>query len=170
MKQELEDKLINTFPELYRVHGYSSYDKPHTVGFAVGDGWFQILWNLSEKITTHLKQTYKMSSSLKELSKEEKEYCILHPLGIAITDIKEKYATLRYYYNGGDDVVSALVNEAENLSSVTCETCGQPGIVVGRGWYRTTCYDCCDDELKEDYIKRSKENEEREEAERPETD
>lgn len=169
MKKELENKLIQAFPELYRVHGYCVIERGLTpVYFAVGDGWFNLLWDLSEKITDHLKATY-IPPKMTEMS-EGKDDVVLHPLGIAITDIKEKYAGLRYYYNGGDDIVDKFVSEAEELSYKTCEKCGNPGEVIGTGWYTTRCNDCMTPEERIQNEKRKKEDQAREDAERNETD
>jgi hypothetical protein len=53
--------------------------------------------------------------------------------------VKEKYGTLRFYYDGGDLYIDGLANMAESISAVTCEVCGNPGKLVGGGWVRTLC-------------------------------
>ncbi len=59
---------------------------------------------------------------------------------VVVTQVKEKFGTLRFYYTGGGDrYVDGLVGMAEEMSSVTCETCGAPGKLRGRGWYYTAC-------------------------------
>lgn len=55
------------------------------------------------------------------------------------TQIKEKFGTLRMYYEGGDDTTSAIVSFAENMSETTCEVCGDVGQVYGGGWISTLC-------------------------------
>jgi len=55
------------------------------------------------------------------------------------TQVKEKYGTLRFYYDGGDLYIDGLANMAESMSAVTCEVCGNPGKLVGGGWVRTLC-------------------------------
>ncbi len=58
---------------------------------------------------------------------------------VVVTQVKEKFGTLRFYHGGGDQFVDGLVSMAEAMSSVTCETCGAPGKSRGRGWYYTAC-------------------------------
>jgi len=72
------------------------------------------------------------------------------------TQVKEKYGTLRFYYEGGDDFIDGLSQMAEAMSAVTCEVCGSPGKTLGGGWIRTLCkthaeeqgYDWDDEENK----------------------
>jgi hypothetical protein len=60
------------------------------------------------------------------------------PQVVAI-QVKEKFGTLRFYYSGGDDVVSGIERMAESMSAVTCETCGAPGVTRSGGWIQTLC-------------------------------
>jgi hypothetical protein len=56
-----------------------------------------------------------------------------------LTQVKEKYGTLRFYTSGGDDAVERYVEFAEYFSSRLCEDCGAPGNLRGGGWLRTLC-------------------------------
>lgn len=58
-----------------------------------------------------------------------------------ITDIKEKYGTLRVYVHNSNETVDALISFAEGMSGVTCEACGKPGFTDGEGWVKTYCMD-----------------------------
>jgi hypothetical protein len=58
---------------------------------------------------------------------------------VVAMQVKEKFGTLRFYYSGGDDFVSGAERMAESMSSVTCETCGSPGITRQGGWIQTLC-------------------------------
>lgn len=53
--------------------------------------------------------------------------------------VKEKFGTLRFYYSGGDDIVSGIVRMADSMSEVMCEECGAPGVTRSGGWIRTLC-------------------------------
>lgn len=55
--------------------------------------------------------------------------------------VKEKFGTLRFYIGEGSEEMWDRIRQAEEESAVTCETCGQPGEVVGRGWYYAACPD-----------------------------
>ena len=58
---------------------------------------------------------------------------------VVAVQVKEKFGTLRFYYSGGNEYVSGLVAMAESMSGVTCERCGTPGRLQGRGWIKTLC-------------------------------
>ena len=111
MSPDKQQQLYDAFPTLY---------KQRHQGFECGDGWFQLLWDLSEKLTQFK--------------------------GVEVTQVKSKYGSLRYYYDTpasmADNVqvmVSDLVEEAEAKSAETCETCGEPGELYPVGWYYTAC-------------------------------
>jgi len=72
-----------------------------------------------------------------------------------IAQIKEKFGTLRYYYdyNFPDDldyedqrirmdIMDAVVSYQERHSEHTCEYCGQLGSLRKRGWLKTMCNSC----------------------------
>ncbi len=58
---------------------------------------------------------------------------------IRVTQIKEKFGTLRFYTNWSNDELDKLIQEAEDLSGETCETCGEPGTLNTQGWRFTAC-------------------------------
>ena len=58
---------------------------------------------------------------------------------VVAEQVKEKFGTLRFYYRGGDEYVRGVVDMAENMSSITCEACGNPGECIDGGWIRTLC-------------------------------
>ncbi len=58
---------------------------------------------------------------------------------VVVDQVKEKFGTLRFYYHGGDDTIDGMVRMAESMSAFTCEKCGAPGKMRGRGWIYTAC-------------------------------
>ena len=58
---------------------------------------------------------------------------------VRIRQVKEKFGTLRFYYYGGDEYISGLVDMAEGMSARTCEECGAPGAIRTGGWIKTLC-------------------------------
>jgi len=58
---------------------------------------------------------------------------------VVAVQVKEKFGTLRFYFNGGDDHIDGLVAMAEGMSSVTCEECGVPGKLRKGSWVQTLC-------------------------------
>lgn len=90
-------------------------------GFACGPGWWPMIETLCAVIQSHIDQS--------------KGECPQ----VVIEQIKEKFGTLRFYYQGGDEFVSGAVWLAESLSAGICEDCGAPGKRVSDGWVRTLC-------------------------------
>lgn len=131
MNQENVDYLKKVFPELY--DNENKYG-----GFAIGDGWFNIINHLSINIQSHMKWKNKNSE-------------VVPP--VVVQQIKEKFGGLRYYFDGGDDYIHGLVSMAESMAGITCEECGSPGKSRNGGWIRTLC-----DKHEEEYQIRRKQN------------
>jgi hypothetical protein len=53
--------------------------------------------------------------------------------------IKEKFGSLRMYYDGGDARAAGIVDMAETLSSCSCEVCGAPATTQPGRWVSTLC-------------------------------
>ena len=137
MKQELEQSLILKYP-----HIFQDVDKPMQVscmywGIAVGDGWFNILSNVCEKITEH-ENTPEILEKIKN-----KEYD-----KVKAQQIKEKFGGLRFYISGGDEKIRSFIDEVEKSSWKICEECSQPGKQTKSGWIRTLCEKCADERYK----------------------
>ena len=59
---------------------------------------------------------------------------------VTIGQIKSKYGTLRFYYDGGDETIRGMVIFAELLSESVCEETGGKGIPCSKGgWWATLC-------------------------------
>ena len=127
MKVEYTDYLKQVYPELY--DNGNKYG-----GFAIGDGWFNIINQLSQNIQHHLKW-------------KNKDAEVVPP--VVIEQIKEKFGSLRFYYQGGDEYIAGLVSMAESMAGVTCEDCGSIGESRNGGWIRVLC-----DEHEAEYQKR----------------
>jgi hypothetical protein len=61
---------------------------------------------------------------------------------VDITQVKEKYGTLRFYILGGSDEVYNKIEDICARSALICEECGNAGKTVDLGWYFTLCSDC----------------------------
>ena len=62
--------------------------------------------------------------------------------GVEILQIKEKFGTLRFYVGGASDEIHDAIDEAERLSEITCERCGEPGTLRRNSWLATLCDKC----------------------------
>jgi len=110
MKLEYKDKLLNSFPKIY----------PSDFYFECDEGWFDLLFDLSSQI-----QKYCDEGKCQQ---------------VVALQVKEKFATLRFYHSGGDEYVYKLIDEAEAKSADTCEVTGGYGILHRKGYYyKTLC-------------------------------
>ena len=116
MNSEHSKYLVKTFPTLYQNYGGDMRETCMCWGFECGDGWFDLIKELSEK---------------------------LEPLGIVAAQVKEKFGSLRFYTMGEPieiaDKVDALIDKAEDKSLETCEVCGEPGELNDGGWLSVRC-------------------------------
>ena len=65
------------------------------------------------------------------------------PFGVSVSQVKEKYGSLRIYINGGGTILFDALDEILNKSTMTCEKCGKPGSTRwDLGWVLTLCDDC----------------------------
>jgi len=89
-------------------------------GLECDSGWYPLLDSLFEKIgKTNPKPDFE------------------------IIQVKEKYGSLRVYTNYSTDEIEKLIDDAENLSCITCENCGVEGqLYVRGGWFKTLCDKC----------------------------
>jgi hypothetical protein len=114
-RQQLQDK----YPFLRAT---SIQEGLMAFGFECADGWLPIL----EKLFERFQELVDKEGSANRFR---------------VTQVKEKYGTLRVYHNGGD-AYEAFVDKAEALSEVTCELCGQQGMIRDDGWVMVRCDRC----------------------------
>jgi ribosomal protein L37AE/L43A len=121
MNKENTRKLIDMFPKLYHGYTKSMTESLMCFGFECGDGWFDLIKELSQKIT--------------EIDPEGECKAV---------QVKEKFGTLRFYTFGSNDQISNLIVEYEEKSAHVCEDCGSNINVKtsGEGWIRSLCEEC----------------------------
>lgn len=63
--------------------------------------------------------------------------------GMMVTDVKDKYASLRIYAFGNDKI-DEIIKKATRECSETCESCGSKDSVeiCGKHWYYNLCIKC----------------------------
>lgn len=135
MKSAHIQALIKDFPHLYR-NAREGKESPMYWGFAVGDGWYQILYELSANI-----EALALAGGLDPQSGKWP----------TATTVKEKFGNLRYHlYCTTDLDFQKLIKEAAAKADVTCELCGKPGHMFTANWYYVGC-DAC--EARKDKIR-----------------
>ena len=108
-------KTSKRIQEILEPYYGSNKEDGYFIGAAFGPGWNDIVLDLHNKLV-----------------KEYPDYFI--------AQIKEKFSTLRYYTGGVSDKGYEYINEAEQLSAITCEECGRPGKLRDDGsWLLTLC-------------------------------
>jgi len=128
MTEEKTQYLFNGYPEIFAGKDAPITQNLMAFGFECSDGWFGIVDDLCSKIMEHCKtNNVDVPKALQ---------------------VKEKYASLRFYVVSADDTVYNLIDNAEKQSTKTCEICGKEGKERNLdGWFQTLCEDC--------YIKRN---------------
>ena len=131
MREELDNALCVKYPKIFAQRNASMMETAMCWGFCCGDGWYDILDSLCNQIQHHI--------DWKQEQKEKYnrgEGCAQ----VVAVQVKEKFGGLRFYYDGGDNVIDGMVRMAESWASHTCETCGDKGKhrVTG-GWHYVAC-------------------------------
>lgn len=135
MKEELERKLSEKYPQFF-----SDSKKPPTeslmcFGCDHGDGWYHLIEAICRMVDQHVRNGG---------WKHEEPYRFLQ--------IKEKYAGLRVYDHGSDEYIKGLIDMAESMSYRICEVCGDAGSMHRSGmWVKTLCGDCAEKHNYEKY-------------------
>lgn len=110
--EEFASRMTERFPKMFE----GKYG-----GFACGPGWWPMIESLCEVIQGHIDHS--------------KGICPQ----VTVEQIKEKFGTLRFYVQGGDEYTNGAISLAENLSAGMCEECGAPGKRTSEGWIKTLC-------------------------------
>jgi RNA polymerase-binding transcription factor DksA len=125
------DKLHKDFSILFRHEVYPS----------CGDGWFDLVYETSQKIENVIKNSRDF-----DMDEDFLPY---------VVQIKEKFAGLRYYISNGNNEIFNIINEAEQKSYSICEDCGTKENVIGykplteqSKWYFTLCENCREKQTK----------------------
>lgn len=159
-RQKAWDALVQSCPLLF--DGKDSYY------FACGSGWHDLLKELClklEALIAAMPEKDRYYDWEDGSPREERTF--------TVAQVKEKFATLRFYMSGYPDGADDLIAEAEVQSAKTCESCGQPGEPRKTGWIKTYCNAHYEDYLQEQEARRErnvKERAEREAAKKADAD
>lgn len=177
MKRELDEQLCKIAPTLFGDRHADMRNTALCWGFACGDGWYGLLEEAATKLEplckaelvkyAHLEKVwykyvrkaigftvhvpfvfhtlYKVADKLTSMYNNPIYWYGGPPRA---SQIKEKFGMLRFYMTHQTDEMSAIIVKAESQSSKTCEECGKPGKLRGRGWSYTRCAPCWKKEPK----------------------
>lgn len=128
MKAELEKKLFEKYPDIFRQKNLPPQQTAMCWGIECGDGWFDIIDKLCSCISMLVNLT---------------------GMRVEATQVKEKFASLSFYVDIRDvpgnflsiaHIIFDLTEIAEVFSRMTCEICGKPGeLSKDLNWYKTLC-------------------------------
>lgn len=144
---EFDQMMCRKFPSIFADRNKPMNETCMCWGFDVGPGWYPILLDLCTKIDV---------------------LCRLSGCQVVADQVKEKYATLRFYFHTLppqdtpedkiypddaciiDDIVQDVVNQAESKTGMTCEKCGEYGERRVFGCYHVTLCHAHTDEMAVD--------------------
>jgi|688.fasta_scaffold354497_2 hypothetical protein len=131
MTPELDQHIIEKYPLIF--------SQPCDIG--INDGWFDIIDMLCANIQNRIDNAVTQRQYAIEWNEDvndpdfewtkfgEREERKVPELveQVVAKQIKEKFGTLRFYYDGGDDYIRGLEAMAASMTSRICEQCGCPG-------------------------------------------
>lgn len=146
MLEELENKIYEIAPILYKQKDLDETVTCMCWGFECPDAWFDIIFELSKKL--------------------ENINCKLAKFNVEInaSQVKEKYGTLHFYYdvvyktkltNNDDRLVKQYIHRindeimiAEQKTEKICAICGNPATTCTTGYILYLCEKCKNKEEK----------------------
>ncbi len=116
MTPQNTQKLFEVFPPLYRGRFKPVEQSMMLYGFDdCGDGWFDLLWSLSEAIENTARQ-----QGLEPHSNTWPE----------VIQVKKKLEYLRFYLKNVSEAMWTLIDEGVMTAEQTCEVYGAPGSLI----------------------------------------
>ena len=138
MKPELQNKLYEKYPQIFCQKDLSMQETCMCWGIDVEEGWYNILNTLCSIIQQHIDYINGLDENSRKMRTGNKEQIFQ----VEASQVKEKFGTLRFYTDGTDETVNALIDMAERMSACTCEDCGGAGKLTGKSWLSTLCDSC----------------------------
>ena len=136
---DLVKGMVNYFPFLLPHNRWTDevsedYDYTYNEFDCMPDGWA-------------IAFGYEMLCELREALIEDN---YLHKY--RVTQIKEKFGSLRWYDFGASDKVYEIIRKYSNLSREVCINCGKPAKYESVGWTSYVCEDCAKLHTWQQYI------------------
>lgn len=137
MDLHLQAELFQKHPRIFRKHNGAVGERETPLdyrGIECGNGWVKLVDTLAAAFERHIDDLQAQGVSRDNWPRA--------------VQIKEKFGTLRFTTNGGntvgtaDEVLMEAKTAAVGYSEVTCETCGNPGVMQRTGWLKVCCAQC----------------------------
>ena len=131
MKKELQNKLYEKYPKIFKQRELDRTVTAMCYGIACGDGWYTLIDEMCGNIQNRIENVNR--------GKPEEEH-----IDCQATQVKEKFGGLRFYVQGSDDFIDGIIDLAESMSYRICSECGNTSTPNEnkRGWIYTLCDNC----------------------------
>lgn len=128
MKKELEEKIFEKYPMIFRQKDLSMKETAMCWGIECGDGWYWLI----DKLCSNL-----------QFNIDNNSHTGTYPQ-IEAVQVKEKFGSLRFYVGPASSEQHAVIRFVESLSEEICENCGSLEEVsqTKGGWIQTLCKKC----------------------------
>jgi hypothetical protein len=117
--ENFEQYLMEKYPNLHPKDEEGN-TLPPVCGAGCPEAWEDVVDCLCDMINRYV------SHKIPGTRKEDGTFEVVYPPKVTIDQIKSKFNSLRFYYSGGDKVVSGMVRMAENL----CDKISQKELTV----------------------------------------
>ena len=92
LSPSLTEKLYAAFPHLYRGRHKSMYESSMCWGFECGDGWYQVLYDLSQELNDYLEKNPSVD--------------------FEVVQVKSKFGVLRFHLDYRDTKTEQMISAA----------------------------------------------------------
>lgn len=108
MSPELEQKLFNKYPKIFKDNTKSPQETCMCWGLECGDGWYELIDVLCEALTYTFTTSIQVDEEdgkrlgiepYKDVKGELNYYFSVEPPQVVADQVKEKFGTLRFYYH-----------------------------------------------------------------------
>ncbi len=167
MKKEFELQLVKKFPIIFKDYGGDMRQTCLHWGFECGDGWYDLIYDLCEKINLLIgdKNIKVTAVQVKEKFGGLRFYYDLDAPETFISKVdyvvshfmfNRKWGVLywkiiyfkRKFYKSTEEKIRDIISDAEYKSYKICERCSQPGKINQEGYWKVTLCNKCRDKTK----------------------
>lgn len=161
MNPKLEKQLYEKYPKIFRQKDLPMSQTCMCWGIDTCEGWYWLIDNLCGSIQGYIDaNNHKVAKKIEIKDDDplypsdddnpldskmiEKEILVDSIPQVEAAQVKEKYGGLRFYVDGGDDMIDGMIWLAEHMSYSICEVCGTTkNVTVNEtGWITTRCKRC----------------------------
>lgn len=152
MTKDLELKLVQKYPTIFKDYGGDMRKTCMAWGFECGDGWYDLINKLcsdiskidSNVIAIQVKEKYGtlrfyfyyINTSQNKLCRFIQIFLFKRNLGIIYNKLED---IRRFFFKTKEEKIQDLIWKAEDDSAYICEICGEKGELFTDGWYKTRC-------------------------------